>query len=450
MKYLPFFCSLLVSSFAFAQVTFSSLSFNEALQKAKSEGKLIFLQFESADCKQCNDVANKGFENKEVGDKMNQAFFCLKIDKQHPDRTQIAQTYDIAVDKGFGTFFLDYSGNIIHKFLKTTSWPQHYLNEADIALLKAGEGLRLHELEEEYRKGNRDPDFIEVLLKERKVLNFQTDSLLDEYVSMLPPDSLKSMHTVRFVMEMIPLFDSKAGTISRKDSMLFEKAWNSMNLKKRIEINNGLIQKNMKKAIQEKNERYAIRTASYARSTHSGNYAAGAKAYYMNMLRFYDETNDTAKYLGHAVTYYNGFYHTLNADSIKRMDSLNVRSMLTSPEAEKAIVTNESGTKTVTQVTYQPIVQDYARELNNIAYEVYSKTDNPTLISAATVWAEKALEFYKAPEVLDTYARLLYKQNQTAKAIEIMSEAIAIQKKRGYPTIDYDIVLGKMKNKSPL
>jgi hypothetical protein len=450
MKFSLIICSLFICSFTVAQVNFSSLSFNEALQKAKSESKLIFLQFESAECKQCNDVANKGFDNEEVADKMNQAFFCLKIDKQHPDRLHIAQAYEINADRGFGTFFLDYSGNIIHKFLKTTSWAQHYINEADIALLKAGEGLKLSELEEEYKKGNRSLDFMEVLLKERKALNFQTDSVLDEYVGMLPPDSLKSMHTVRFVMEMIPLFDSKANTVFRKDSMLFDKAWNSMNLKKRIEINNGLIQKNMKKAIQEKSELYAIRTASYALRTYSGNYAAGTKAYYMNMLRFYDEINDTAKYIGHAFTYYNNFYRTLSADSIKRMDSLTARSMLTGPEAEITTVTNESGTKTVTRVTYRPIVQDYAKELNNITYKVYSKTDNPILISAATIWAEKALEFYKTPEVLDTYARLLYKQNKTAKAIEIISEAIALQQKRGYPTIDYDIVLGKMKNNSPL
>ena len=123
MKFLLFFCCLFIYSFTSAQVNFSSLSFSEALQKAKDDSKLILLQFESADCKQCNDVANKGFENKEVGEKMNAAFFCLKIGKQHPDRLRIAQAYNINAGKGFGTFFLDYSGNIIHKFLKTTSKP---------------------------------------------------------------------------------------------------------------------------------------------------------------------------------------------------------------------------------------------------------------------------------------------------------------------------------------
>jgi len=44
----------------------------------------------------------------------------------------------------------------------------------------------------------------------------------------------------------------------------------------------------------------------------------------------------------------------------------------------------------------------------------------------------------------------LYKQNQVAKAVEIMSEVIALQQKRGYSTKDYDSVSQQMKIKSAL
>ncbi|MEJ7671482.1 MAG: hypothetical protein WKF59_01875 [Chitinophagaceae bacterium] len=33
----------------------------------KLKGKMVFMQFESEDCDQCNEVADKGLENKEVG-----------------------------------------------------------------------------------------------------------------------------------------------------------------------------------------------------------------------------------------------------------------------------------------------------------------------------------------------------------------------------------------------
>ena len=68
----------------------------------------------------------------------------------------------------------------------------------------------------------------------------------------------------------------------------------------------------------------------------------------------------------------------------------------------------------------------------------------------ATEWAEKALEFYKSPEIMDTYGKLLYKQNQQAKAMEMMQKAIAMQKERGYPSANYETVLAKMKTGNPL
>jgi hypothetical protein len=47
--------------------------------------------------------------------------------------------------------------------------------------------------------------------------------------------------------------------------------------------------------------------------------------------------------------------------------------------------------------------------------------------------------------VLDTYAKLLYKQNQKEQAIEMMNEAIDLQQKHGLSTKQFDTSLEKMK-----
>ena len=190
MRYLFLLCCFLAFTGVSAQVSFSSISFSQALQDAQGQGKLIFLQFEAANCEQCNDVANKGLSDKTVADKINQTFFCLKIDSQHPDRNRIAQDYNINADKGFGTLFLDNNGTLIHKFLQTTSRSKDYLVQTDIALSKAGENLGISELEKEYKKGNRSYGFLQMLLLKRKTLNLPTDSLLDEYIDAVPTDSL--------------------------------------------------------------------------------------------------------------------------------------------------------------------------------------------------------------------------------------------------------------------
>jgi len=434
--------SVFIFSLSSAQVNFSSVSFTDALQKAQSQGKIIFLQFEAASCNQCNDVANKGFENKEVAEKINKTFFCVKIDIQHPDRNKIATTYNVNADKGFGTLFIDNNGTVIHKFLKTTSFSQEYLNQVDVALLKAGENMKIIEFENEYKKGNRSFGFLQSLLEKRRSLNFPIDSLLDKYIEALPIDSLKSVSTLGFIAQMAPLLDSRADKALRKDPVTFNKLWYAMALQMRISINNVIIYKSMSKAIKERDEQYAVRTASFAQGTNS-NYTAGAKAYDKNLLRFYDETDDSVSYFRKSIAYFERYFLTVSPDSVKRMDSINVRQSLES--GKKDTLRQGNSIKIVGSVSYAPIAQNFARELNDGAYEFYKRTGNQYLLTIATGWAKKALQFYKTPQVLDTYAKLLYKQNQKEQAVDIMNEAITLQQKHGLPTKEFDISLEKMK-----
>jgi len=447
MRWLSSLLGVFIFNVSTAQVDFSTIAFTNALQKAQSSGKIIFLQFEAANCNQCNDVANKGFENKELAEKLNNTFFCLKIDAHHSDRNKIATAYNINVDKGFGTLFIDNSGTVIHKFLKTTSSSREYLSQIDVALLKAGENIKIIELENEYKKGNRTFGFLQSLLQKRRSLNFPTDSLLDEYIEALPVDSLKSVYTLSFVAEMAPLLDSKADEALRKDPMAFNKAWYAMSLQKRISINNVIIYKSMSKAIKERDEKYAVRTASFAQGTNN-NSSAGAKAYDKNLLRFYDETNDSLSYFRKSIAYFERYFLTVSPDSIKKMDSINVRRSIES--GKKDTLREGNSIKISASIAYAPIAQNFARELNDGAYEFYKRTGNAYLLTIATEWAKRALQFYKTPQVLDTYAKLLYKQNQKEKAIEIMSEAISLQQQRGFPTKEFDLSLEQMKAGKPL
>ena len=441
------FCALLLFVQGFSQTNFSSGSLKEALQKAANEGKFVLIQFEAADCERCNDVANKGFENKELAEKLEQTFICLKINANHPDRTEIASTYKLN-EKAFGTLFIDNNGSLLHSYLKTTTFSKDYIKQIDIAFSKAGEVLQIEPLEKEYKNGNKAFGFLEILMEKRKALYHPTDALLEEYIDALPPDSLKSIRTLAFIAKMAPMLDSKADKALKADRNLFNRAWYSMSLPVRISINNAVIRKGMEKAIREKDEKLALRTASFAQGTNT-NPQAGTKAYDMNMLRFYDETKDTMNYFRKSIAYYERYFLSVSPDSIKKTDSINLRRML--DKAKKDTVIKEDGKMKMTaSVIYKPIVQQFSRELNNGAYNFYLRTNNPYLLSIATEWSKRALEFYVGPEVLDTYAKLLYKQNQKTAAIEEMIKAIEQQKKRGFPTATYAATLEKMKANAQL
>lgn len=440
MKQTLFFVFLFIANLAQAQIKFQDITFQEALEKANTEGKLLFLQFEAATCNQCNEVANKGLADANVVKRIDEGFIPLLISMNHPDRTYIGQQYNFS--KGFGTLFVIPSGTLIHTFNGTASFPGEYLKQMDLALEKAGESLKINELEALYKKGNKSPGLLETLLLKKRSLNLATDDLLDEYVTSLPADSLTSTRTLQFIAQMAPAINSKADKALRQDRMAFNKAWYAMNQPLRININNRIIYKSLTNAITTKNERYAKQVAHFARSTHSGS-PSGIKAYDQNMLQFYEEIGDTAAYFQKAIAYYEHYFSMAHADSIKRVDSANRRRLM--QNAKKDTIRHNNKVIIRSSFAYSPLAQHAMKELNNGAWNFYKMTKSPSLLSMAMQWAAKALNYHESPEVLHTYACLSYKLEQKQQALSALSKGIALKEKEGYSAKEWNLLLDKMK-----
>lgn len=428
------------ASSAYSQVAFQNISFADALSQSKEKGKLIFLQLESPDCRQCTEVANKGLSDKDLSSTINQSFIPLYVDAKHKDRKEIETQYNLP--DGFGTLFIDQSGTLIHKFSGTVSMPQKYREQIEIALSKAGESLKVSDLEKEYRNGNKSVGFLEQLLLKKKALNLNTTVLLDEYISLLPADSLSSSYTLQFIAGMAPLLGSRADATLRKDRALFNQAWYNMPLNKRININAWIIQNSLNKAVLENDKAYAFRVASFAKGTITGNPAAAEKAYYMRLLEFYERVDDTANYFSTAVHYYDTYLMTIDADSIKQVDKVILEKL--SGTAKKDTIKTDKGFTIKSTVAYAPIAQRYTWDLKEGAWNFYKKTNNPTLLAMATDWIKKALLFSETPEALDVYAHLLYKQQQKEQAIEIEKRTIELKKKQGFSVSDNEDELSLM------
>ena len=428
------------SSFSFAQLQFQDISFEEALNKSKKTNQLIFIQLESSTCLQCNEVADKAFQDQTLANELEQTFICLKITANHPNRQEIAGLYN----SSFGSLFISYDKTLIHKYSKSTTRPAEYKEQMDIALAKASEDLRVSELEKEYNE-SKSPTILEALLLKRKTLNLETDSLLDEYISLLPPDSLSSERTLLIIAQMAPVIGSKPDQLLRKNYSLFNRVWYSMDVPVRVSINNQIISKSLKKAVKEKNESYAYRVAGFARSINS-NAQSGLKSFDWSMLIYYKQINDTTNYFTRAVNYYDQYYMAVNLDSVKLKDSLSRKKLL----AQSPVTIEKRGDSVLKkkQIIYAPLTQNFTNDLNNAAWNFYIMTQNLFYLQKATVWARRANEFYESPEAMDTYARLLYKTGNKNEAIEWMNKAIALRKTRGFGTQEFESILQKMKNNS--
>ena len=440
-----FFSAILCIS-SFSQVQFESISLEQALLKAKETGRMIFLQFESSTCDECNEVGDKAFEDKKLAARLKQGFICIKISSKYPDRNNVANFYN--KENFFGSLFISADGALIHTFPKTTSLADAYFKEIDLALTKAGEGLRLNEFEKLHTDNPTNTFFIEQLLSLRKSLFLTTDSLLDEYVSLLPPDSLHSSTTLAFIAGQYPVIGSKADMLMRRDYAIFNKAWYTLSLPVRVSINNRIIYKSMRKAIREKNLAYAFRVASFARGTHNENAESANKAYDSNILEYYRETHDTLNYLVRVINYYDSYYMTVSVDSIKKKDSLTRVTLLAKQDVEKTMRGDSVVYKKT--ISFSPITQTFSRGLNEGAWTIYTWTNDPFYVKKALQWATRANEFFEHPEAIDTYARLLYKTGNSNEAIQQESKAIELKKKRGYKTTEFEIVLANMKTGKPV
>lgn len=156
-------------------------------------------------------------------------------------------------------------------------------------------------------------------------------------------------------------------------------------------------------------------------------------------MEYYWGTRDTTSFLRTATTYYDNYYMTLSADSIKRTDSLELTALM-----KNRLARSKDGSRVV--FSFVRSAQYYCRDLNNGAWRIYTITDQPVHLEKALRWAVHANNFCELPDAMDTLARLLYKQQKDREqAIHLEEKAIALSKKQGFPSQAFEDVLQKMK-----
>mgnify|MGYP002734978489 CR=1 FL=1 len=82
--------------FVFAQIQFENISFEQALEKANQENKLIFVDAYAAWCGPCKWMDNNVFNKVEVGNVYNPQFVNLRINMETPKGKAFGKKYPVA------------------------------------------------------------------------------------------------------------------------------------------------------------------------------------------------------------------------------------------------------------------------------------------------------------------------------------------------------------------
>lgn len=429
--FLPFFLQ--------AQFLSENASIKAALSSAAADDKMIFLMMDARDCITCNLVADKALQDDALRQYIGSRFIVLRIGINHPERVTLQQTYH--AEGGNMVLFLDKQGTLIHRFNGSSTHTTDYIKESETAYKQKENGVAIRQLEQAAAAGRISTDDLYRLIQIRNNLNYTIDSLLDQYVLQLPADSLEKTAVLQRIALMSPILESKTDIALRRNPNLFRLAWYTLPLDDRIEINRRIILKTREKAIREKNMLLATRVADFCQDI-NGSQEEGLKAKTYQLMEYYWGTGNKTAFLQTATNYYDNYYMTLSADSIKRTDSLALSAMMKSRLA---------GSKNGSRVVFSFVrsAQYYCRELNNGAWRVYTLTDEPEHLEKALRWAAHANSFCELPEVMDTFARLLYKQQKDREqAMRIEEKAIALSKRHGLSPQVFEDVLQKMRKRA--
>jgi len=93
-------------------IVFETGTLNEALEKAKQEGKALFVDCYTSWCGPCQMMSKRVFPDKTVGDFMNPSFVSMKIDMEKGEGVELAKRWKV---DSFPTYLvLDAQGEVVY------------------------------------------------------------------------------------------------------------------------------------------------------------------------------------------------------------------------------------------------------------------------------------------------------------------------------------------------
>ena len=115
--------ALLCGTTAFAQgVDFQALTYQEALEKAKAENKMVFMDCYTSWCGPCKIMTRDIFPQKEAGDFFNPRFVCVKYDMEKGEGKDLAKQFGV---RSYPTFLMIRpDGTVQHRVVGSSELPE--------------------------------------------------------------------------------------------------------------------------------------------------------------------------------------------------------------------------------------------------------------------------------------------------------------------------------------
>jgi thiol-disulfide isomerase/thioredoxin len=379
-------CSALLNTGAVAQgIEFFDGSWKDAMAKAKSEDKLLFVDAFAKWCGPCKAMAKNVFTQQKVGDFFNSTFINLKLDMEEADGISFGHKYPVGAYPTL--FFLDGDGKVV-KTVRGGQQADGLINlgmEALKGVDKSGDFAK------KYDGGDRDYDLVLGYVKALSQAGKPYLKIANDYLNSNP--DITEEQKLKFVFEASGDADSKMF-----DRFIAEKSKLTALVGRELYISRGkkACSVAVNKAIEYESESILTETEAKAKKT------LGDEAEYFiltSRMKYYYAQRDAEKY-GLA-------YQALAKKSAKDIETLKF------------------------------IVKDI--------YQNYS--NNKKFLEDAEAYAEKIYKLDESFDNLGIYCNVMLAIGNIPKAISVTQKAKEKAKAKGEDERNYDGLLNYLNSR---
>jgi len=165
----------------------------EALEKAKTEERLIFVDAFASWCGPCKRMSSQTFPDPKAGEFFNANFVNLKIDMEKPENSEFAGKYPV---NSYPTLmFIDATGKVVLKEVGAKGVDQ-LLETGRKALGKNDKSM---DFEKKYNEGDRDPKMLFDYVRSLNAAGKSSLKITNEYLNT--QKDLTTEFNLKFILE---------------------------------------------------------------------------------------------------------------------------------------------------------------------------------------------------------------------------------------------------------
>lgn len=380
-----FFLILLLTNTTdlFAQgIQWQTGSFESILNKAKAQKKLIYIDIYTTWCGPCKQMDAEVFANPTVGKLFNEIFINYRIDGEKGEGRDLVDYFEL--DSYPTSMFIDGDWNVVVK-LEGFRPTERLLESAEQVKERGKISGSDDELEQAYLKGKRDASFLYEYIKARAFQKLDNGALLDEYLSKITAEQLKSEKTEKLILENSSLLRGRTFEylMTRKSELIFER---------KIK---GIISQNLNKAVNQKNEKM-LNEVLTANGRLSKTFAEANEWNTEAKMNYFMLTNQPEKFFITADFFMDTYILKKNISSFQNL-----------PELKDV----------------------YSQKLRKAAKFVVERFKEREKLEKAVVWIRKSLEMEEKSSNSEIYSRLLFTLGSKIEAIRLMDRALELARK---------------------